>query len=456
MRLSIPEVIRCTGGKLAGRDDTAVFTGVSTDSRSISRGELFVALTGERFDGHDFLGQAFARGAAGAVVMREGLTAPGPLVVVSDTLRALGDIAGLVRSRYDPVIAGITGSTGKTTTKELCASILSLTGPCLKTEKNFNNLIGVPLSLLGLTGDHAFAAIEMGTNSPGEIARLASLVRPRASILTNICPVHLSGLGSISGIVREKQAIFEHTEPGGIAVLDPGQEHMDRVAVPGGLRRLTYSPGGRADVRLKKVLEQDLSGTGVLIDLAGREVRTRVGLPGMHNVSNALAAAACALGLGIDPEAVALGIAEARFPGMRSEVLSTGRISVIDDSYNANPASMKAALTLLSSSPHACRAAVLGDMLELGEESGHWHEEVGKWAALSGIGMLVVTGEMARAMAKGALGTGMDPARVHVARDIDDIIERLETLLDKDALVLVKASRGLHLDEVVSRIKAVA
>ncbi|MFY9398951.1 MAG: UDP-N-acetylmuramoyl-tripeptide--D-alanyl-D-alanine ligase [Desulfomonilia bacterium] len=456
MRLTIPEIIRCTGGTLAGGNTGVVFTGVSTDSRSILEGELFVALIGERFDGHEFLGQAFARGAAGAVVMREGLTAPGPLFVVSDTLKALGDIAGFVRSRYDPAIAGITGSTGKTTTKELCASILSLAGPCLKTEKNFNNLIGVPLSLLKLTGDHAFAAIEMGTNSPGEIARLASLVRPRASILTNICPVHLSGLGSISGIVREKQAIFEHTEPGGIAVLDPGQEHMDLVAVPGSLRRITYSCGGRADVTLKEVLEQDLSGTGIVIDLAGREVRTRVGLPGMHNVSNALAAAACALGLGIDPEAVALGIRSARFPGMRSEVLSTGRISVIDDSYNANPASMKAALSLLSSSPHACRAAVLGDMLELGGESAHWHEEVGKWAALSGIGMLVVTGDMAQAMAKGALETGMDPANVHVARDIDDIIERLETLLDRDALVLVKASRGMHLDEVVSRIKAVA
>ena len=297
MRLTIPEIIRCTGGTLAGGNTGVVFTGVSTDSRSILEGELFVALIVERFDGHEFLGQAFARGAAGAVVMREGLTAPGPLFVVSDTLKALGDIAGFVRSRYDPAIAGITGSTGKTTTKELCASILSLAGPCLKTEKNFNNLIGVPLSLLKLTSDHAFAAIEMGTNSrarsPG--ARLAA----RASILTNICPVHLAGC-SISGIVREKQAIFEHTEPGGIAVLDPGQEHMDLVAVPGSLRRITYSCGGRADVTLKEVLEQDLSGTGIVIDLAGREVRTRVGLPGMHNVSNALAAA-CALRLRSDP-----------------------------------------------------------------------------------------------------------------------------------------------------------
>lgn len=455
MRLIAFDAAECAGGEIVYGNPEIVFTGVSTDTRTIRRGDLFVALAGERYDGHAFVAEAFSRGAAGAVVMQNGFRGPGAIIEVDDTIAALGDIAAFIRNHYHPVVVGITGSAGKTTTKEMCASILSLEGRCLKTEKNYNNLIGVPLSVLGLSDEHCFAVIEMGTNRFGEIDRLAYIVRPRASILTNINPVHLSGFRSISGVIREKQAIFSHTAQDGFAVIDPHQEHMDKVVIPSGLARVTYSCCGKADVTLKEVLHQSLGGTEIVMNAAGRDVRTNVRLPGMHNISNALAAAACALALDIDPEKISRGIMDARFPGMRSEVTVYRGVSIINDSYNANPASMKAALEVLVESPNTYRVAVLGDMLELGKEAEHWHTELGKWVARAGVDRLVVTGEMARTIADGALRQGMDSRSVRIALNHEEILEHLLDVLDRDAAVLVKASRGLHLDEVVARLKAV-
>lgn len=456
MKLGAFDTAECTGGSIVSGTSDTPFTGVSTDSRTVGKGALFVALSGENFDGHAFVSEAFSRGAAGAMVMREGIGGTGAVIVVDDTLAALGDIARYVRNQYHPVVAGVTGSAGKTTTKEMCASIFSLEGPCLKTEKNYNNLIGVPLCVFTLTDEHRFAVFEMGTNRFGEIDRLSSIVQPQASILTNINPVHLSGLRNISGVIREKQAIFGNTLKNGIAVIDPYQEHMNKVNIPPHLTRVTFSCREKADVTLKKVLLQNLEGTEVLMDIAGREVRTRVPLPGMHNVSNALAAAACALGLNIDPDHIARGIMNARFPGMRSEIVVSGRLCIINDSYNANPASMKAALQMLVSSPHPFRVAVLGDMLELGSESAHWHEQLGKWVAQARIDRLIVTGEMSRTISDEALRQGMNPASVHIAGNMQEILAHLSDVADRDAIVLVKASRALHLDEVVTHLKAVA
>ena len=456
MKLKAWEIAECTRGTVVSGSADTIFTGVSTDSRTVGAGDLFIALGGENFDGHVFVAEAISKGASGAVIMREGLRGKGTIISVEDTLEALGDIASTVRSQFDPIVAGITGSTGKTTVKELCASILSQDGPCLKTQKNYNNLIDVPLCLLELTAEHKYAVIEMGTNRFGEIERLSAITRPKVSILNNINPVHLSGLRSISGIIKEKQAIFRNTQPDGIAVINPHQEHMDRVEIPRNLKIVTYSTSGGADVTLGQVLHQGLDGTELVIDLAGSPVHTHVPLPGMHNVCNALAAAACALGLGIGADHIARGIQEAKFPGMRSEIIVSDHISIINDSYNANPASMKAALQMLISSPHSFRVAVLGDMLELGTETEHWHAQLGAWVAQAGIDRLVVIGEMAGIVSKAALKEGMGAGAIHVAEDLPGIIAHLSDVLDKDAIVLVKASRALHLDEVVTHLKAVA
>jgi UDP-N-acetylmuramoyl-tripeptide--D-alanyl-D-alanine ligase len=456
MKLKAWEIAECTQGAVVSGNADTVFTGVSTDSRTVAKGDLFVALGGENYDGHVFVAEAISKGAAGAVIMKEGLRGKGTIISVEDTLAALGDIASYVRSQHNPVVVGITGSTGKTTVKELCASILAQDGPCLKTQKNYNNLIGVPLCLLELTPEHKYAVIEMGTNRFGEIDRLSSITRPKISILSNINPVHLSGLRSISGIIKEKQAIFRNTQPDGIAVINPHLEHMDRVEIPRNLKIITYSSSEGADVTLRKVLHQGLDGTEIVMDLAGRSVHTHVPLPGMHNVCNALAAAACAMGLDIGPDHISTGIQEATFPGMRSEIIISDHISIINDSYNANPASVKAALQMLVSSPHSYRVAVLGDMLELGTEAEYWHAQLGQWVAQAGIDRLVVTGDMSQIVSEEAIKQGMSSGAVHIAADLPEIITNLSDVLDKDAIVLVKASRALHLDEVVTHLKAVA
>ena len=228
---------------------------------------------------------------------------------------------------------------------------------------------------------------------------------------------------------------------------------MNRVVIPNNLSVITYSTSNKADITLKGIRHQDLDGTDILVDLAGRTISTHVPLPGMHNVSNALAAAACGVALGIEPEKIARGIMDARFPGMRSEIIISDKITIINDCYNANPASMKAALTMLVSSPHIYKAAVLGDMLELGNDSDYWHDQLGTWVAHSGIHRLIVTGAMAKVVSNAAMAAGMDASAVHIAHNMDDIFTSVSDIVHQDAIVLVKASRALHLDLVVNHLK---
>jgi UDP-N-acetylmuramoyl-tripeptide--D-alanyl-D-alanine ligase len=456
MKLSAREVAAFTDGYILTGDPETSFPGVSTDSRSIQKDDLFIALRGEHFNGHLFIPEVLARGAAGVVVMEDTPRHATIIISVEDTLQALGDIAGGVRNQYDTAIVGVTGSTGKTTVKEFCASILSLQGNCLKTEKNYNNLIGVPLSLLKIGREYEFAVIEMGTSRFGEIDRLSSITRPQVSIITNINPVHLNGLRSISGIIKEKQSIFKNTAKCGIAVINPFLEHMDKIEIPRHLHVITYSHKDRADITLTHIEHQGLDGSDIEIDLAGRIIRTHVPLPGMHNVSNALGACACAVGLNLDPEIIAEGVRNAKFPGMRSEIIVSDHMTIINDCYNANPASMKAALSMLTSSPHSIKVSVLGDMLELGRDASFWHEELGRWVAQSKIDRLIVIGEMARTVCDQAISQGMDASSIHQVENMEEIMTHLCDLFDKDAMVLVKASRALKLDQVVIQLKAVA
>jgi len=456
MRWQAGDILSFTRGQLVSGKPETIFTGVSTDSRHTTRGELFIALMGPTYDAHDFILEVHERGAAGAVVMKEIQPIPMAVIQVDDTLEALGDIAAHTRASFAPVVVGITGTTGKTTVKEICASILSLQGNCLKTEKNYNNLIGVPLSLLKMNATHEFAVIEMGSNSPGEINRLSSIAQPTVSILTNLHPAHLNGFGDISGVIREKQAIFNNTKPNGIAVINPYLDNMNKITISKDIRQITYSDTLKADISLTEIIHQGLDGTDLIIDLAGNSIRTRVNLPGRHNVLNVLAACACATGLEIDPEIIAEGIKNARFPGMRSEIIVSDHITILNDSYNASPASMKAALEMLNYAPHACKVAVIGDMLELGQESKYWHEQLGKWISEAQIDTLVITGQMAEVVYDSAVSGGMDANSIYQAQSIDDIHTILSEMLDKDAVVLIKASRALNLDRVASFLKAVA
>lgn len=456
MKISARDVANYTDGYIISGESETIFSGVSTDSRGVKAGQLFVALNGEHFNGHSFIKDAVSQGATGVVVM-EDIPRNGTVIIsVEDTLQALGDIAAGVRNQFDTAIVGITGSTGKTTVKELCASILLMQGTCLKTEKNYNNLIGVPLSLLELGPEYEFAVIEMGTNRFGEIDRLSFITRPQVSIITNIHPVHLNGLRSISGIIKEKQAIFKNTAKCGIAVINPSLEHMDKIDIPSHLQVITYSHKDQADITLTHIEHQDLDGSDIEIDLAGKLINTHVPLPGMHNVVNALGACACAVALNIDPELIAEGVRRAKFPGMRSEIIVSDHLTIINDCYNANPASMKAALSMLVDAPHSIKIAVLGDMLELGKDSHFWHEELGKWVAQARLDRLICIGEMAKVVCGRASIEGMNSSVIHPVKSQEEIMYNLQDLFDKDAMVLVKASRALKLDQVVNQLKAVA
>ncbi|MEN6475727.1 MAG: UDP-N-acetylmuramoyl-tripeptide--D-alanyl-D-alanine ligase [Syntrophaceae bacterium] len=454
MRGRIQDILEITTARLISGNPEAMFSGVSTDSRSITRGELFVALSGANFDGHAFIDEAVDRGAAGILAMRTVESAAVPVVQVADTLMALGEIAGGYRRRFSTRVIGITGSTGKTTVKEMVAAIMSLAGSTLKTQKNYNNLIGVPMRLLDLKPEHAYAVIEMGTNSPGEIARLTAMANPEVSVLTNITPSHLNGLGTIDGVIAEKQSIFSGTTRA--AVFNPRAPYMDAVRIPERLKYVTFCLESPADVYPVEIRSSGLGGTDVVIGFQGRQQRVHIALPGMHNVLNALAAAATGLAMDIDADTIAAGIEAAAFPGMRSEIIVSEELTIIDDSYNANPASMKAALDMLASAPHTHKIAVLGDMLELGQESEHFHAQLGAWAAQTRIDHLVVTGTFAPVVAEAAIAAGMDGGSISIAPTLEDIQAALEKRLKNETVVLVKASRGIKLDRVVGYLKAVA
>lgn len=454
MRGRLIEAASITGGTLLEGNPETPFAGISTDSRLVTKGELFVALKGDNFDGHDYVEQAFDRGAAAAVVEFKPDTKGLNLIQVKDTLIALGDLAAHNRRSYDAKIVGITGSAGKTTVKEMIASILALTGNVLKTQKNYNNLIGVPMRLLDLKDEHDFAVIEMGTNSPGEIRRLAGMTMPDVSVLTGIVPAHLKGLGSMEGIISEKQSIFEYTS--GTAVYDPNSEYTKNVVIPDSLDKITFSLKEPADVLLCEVHGKDLTGTIFTAALKDMKLKIKVGLPGLHNVQNALAACACGLALDIEPEIIREGIEKSVFPGMRSEIVVSDGLTIIDDSYNANPGSMKAALDVLSAASHSVKIAVLGDMLELGEDSRFWHNELGKWAAASNINHLIITGEMAPTVKEAAYNAGLDIRQITIAADLEGIKDALAMRTLKDAIILVKASRSLKLDRIVAYLKEAA
>ena len=454
MRGRIQDILEITAAKLISGNPETMFSGVSTDSRLLTRGELFVALTGVNFDGHAFINEAVDRGAAGILAMQAVESAAVPVIQVADTLVALGEIAGGYRRRFSTRVIGITGSTGKTTVKEMVAAIMSLAGATLKTQKNYNNLIGVPMRLLDLKPEHAYAVIEMGTNSPGEIARLTAMAAPEVSVLTNITPSHLNGLGTIGGVIAEKQSIFSGTTRA--AVFNPRAPYMDAVQIPARLKHITFCLESPADVYPVEIRSSGLEGTEIVMGLQGRQQRVHIALPGMHNVLNALAAAATGLAMDIDPDTIAAGIEAATFPGMRSEIIVSEELTIIDDSYNANPASMKAALDMLAAAPHVKKIAVLGDMLELGQESPRFHAQLGAWVAQTRIDHLVVTGAFAQVVAEAAIAAGMDGRSITIAPTLEDIQTALEKRLKNETIVLVKASRGLKLDRVVGYLKAVA
>ena len=430
--------------------------GVSIDSRKIKEGELFVAIKGDRFDGHDFVPEVMQKGAWGAIVDKSILeTQFGKIgglpniIPVEDTLRALQEISFLHRKKFSLPMVGITGSNGKTTTKEMTAGILKQQGPVLKNEGNLNNHIGVPLTLMQLTKDHRAAVVEMGMSAPGEIDLLARLVNPDVGVITNIGPAHLEFLGSLDGVAGAKAELLGNIKADGTAVLNADDPYFETLKKKWTGRVLSFGIEQQADVRAAGI-RQDKEFTDFTLEAEGSKANVRLRAVGRHNIYNALAAAAAALAVGLPLETIKYGLDDFAPVAMRSELKVVKGRTVLADHYNANPGSVKAALeTLVTLRPGARSVAVLGDMLELGASSIEEHRAIGRIAARLGVDVLIAVGPQAKQMLEGAREAGMPKERLFAARSHAGAAARLAKESKNGDAVLIKGSRGMKMEKIL-------
>lgn len=427
-------------------------TGVSIDSRTVSAGDLFFAIRGERHDGHAFAGAALGRGAVAAVVSDASAVGEscGRALVVPETGRALGDLAAWYRGRFAVDVVGVTGTNGKTTTKDMAHAVIAATRLTLKTEANLNSQIGVPLTVMRLERAHRAAVIEMGMDRPGQISRLAEIAAPRVGVITNVAEAHLQTMGSVEEVARAKGEILDAVPADGAAVLNGDDERVMSQADRSHGRVITFGLGRGVEVRGVGVTESD---RGVEFRVEGGP-RVGVPVPGRHTVLNALAALAVGKALGVPADGAADALARFEPSPRRTALVRVGRLTVIDDSYNCNPGSLRAALeTLVAISSGRPTAAALGDMLELGARSASAHEEAGRLVAALGIGFLFMVGSEVEAMRSGAVAAGMAPDRVRVFKDKRALVEALRGSAGGGQLVLlVKGSRGVRMEEVVEQL----
>ncbi|HYD80862.1 MAG TPA: UDP-N-acetylmuramoyl-tripeptide--D-alanyl-D-alanine ligase [Paucimonas sp.] len=433
---------------VAGDAAHGEFSGVSTDSRSVSKGNLFIALRGERFDAHDFLDDVLAQGAAAVVAERvpEGFAAPA--LIVPDTRAALGQIARHWRAQYHVPVIGVTGSNGKTTVKEMIAAILAAaygSEHSLATRGNLNNDIGVPLTLLRMDAPCRAAVIELGMNHPGEISGLSGIAQPTIALVNNAQREHQEFMESVEAVAKENGAVILALPVDGVAVFPADDEFTPLWrGFAGGRKIMTFGFAPDADVTC--TYQADAFGSALDVSAGGREFRVRLSAAGVHNVRNALAAIACALAAGIDADAIVRGL-EAFAPvngRLQRKTASSGAL-VIDDTYNANPDSVRAAIDVLAQLP-APRLLVLGDMGEVGDQGLQFHEEVGAYAKARGIERLFTLGELARHAAL-AFGEGGR----HFG-DIDGIRQAAQAAATADTAVLIKGSRFMRMERVVQHL----
>jgi UDP-N-acetylmuramoyl-tripeptide--D-alanyl-D-alanine ligase len=443
MTMPLSQAAEVLNARQVGADVT--FRGVSTDTRSLAQGNLFVALRGPSFDGHDYLDQARLRGAAAAAVS-EPRDVRLPLLQVDDTRIALGELAAHWRARFAIPVVGLTGSNGKTTVKEMIAAILARCGETLVTRGNLNNDIGVPQTLFGLGARHRYAVVEMGANHPGEIAYLTGLVRPSVGLVNNAGPAHLEGFGSLEGVAKAKGELFQGLAPDAVCVINADDRFAGLWRAMAGSRSvMSFGLQQRAEVQAQ--WRGDLQGSDVELHAPTGTAALRLALPGQHNVMNALAATAVALALDIRLQDIVAGLAAVRPVHGRWESLpGVNGVQLIDDTYNANPGSLLAALQLLAVAD-AEPWLVLGNMGELGQEGQRLHRQMGEAARRNGVQRLFALGELAQQAAE-AFGAGAE-----VFADVEALIRRVAQLARPGVLVLVKGSRSMRMERVVAALR---
>ncbi|HPD60676.1 MAG TPA: UDP-N-acetylmuramoyl-tripeptide--D-alanyl-D-alanine ligase [Thermodesulfobacteriota bacterium] len=453
--LSIHWIVEALHGRLTYGNPEREYRGISTDSRTIKPGEIFLALKGDTFDGHDFISEAIGKGALGVVVQSGRSVAQTKkdliIIEVKDTLYALGDCAAQYRRLYDIPIVAVTGSNGKTTTKEMIAAVLSNKRRVLKNQGNLNNLIGLPLSLLKLSSAHDVGVFELGMNRRGEIARLVDIAHPTVGIVTNVGPVHLEYLKTIEEVAEAKGELFQNLSPEATAIINQDDPRIEKLSSRFSGEKITIGIKKPGDVTAKNIVP--IGADGMRFDLVIREKTLPVFLPmiGAHNVMNALAAAGAVIALGEDPIMISEGLKNFHNLNLRQQLITLPEgITIINDTYNANPVSMKKALEtffLLQGSRRGI--VILGDMLELGSQAAALHRELGHEVAKMGIRLLIIMGQFSFDVREGALSGGLFSSSIYIGRSHQDIIDFLRGVLKPGDLVLVKGSRGMAMEKVV-------
>ncbi len=455
--LSIEEIIVAIGGQAEGDSIPSSLSlkpeGVSIDSRTIQRGQIFFALKGERFDGHQFVPQALQKGASAAVVRRDypKLAGGGGLLVrVDDPLLALQRLAASYRRRFPIPFVAITGTNGKTTTKDMTAEILSTRFWVLKTAGNLNNHIGLPLTLLRLSPQHQIGVVELGASAPGEIRQLAELAAPEVGLITNIGPAHLQGFGTIQRIAQSKAELIKYLNNSGTVVLNMDDPYLQAISSEVKGRFVGFGIKARTDFQAA-VLCWDQNGCG-RIKVKGTEIQLKA--PGLHNIYNALGAMAVTELWGIPPEECKRALEGFGLAALRCQIEEKGGVKFINDTYNANPDSTKAALQLLMSlkpKGRGRRIAVLGDMLELGEHSPQAHEQIGQYVAEGNIDYLFTVGELSKLASHKANSLGMAGKARHF-QDNQEVSQWLSQFLREGDVILIKGSRKLRMEQIVESI----
>ena len=440
------EICAAVGGTLL-QDSGAPVTGVTTDSRAVQPGQLFIPLVGERFDGHAYISKALDGGAAGCLTAREPETLlPGKLYIqVADTRLALKALASWYRNKFDLPVVQVTGSAGKTTTKEMIASVLSQRYNTLRTEGNFNNDIGAPLMLLRLMPEHQAAVIETGMNHFGEIRYLGEMVRPDIAVITNVGDAHIENLGNTrQGILRAKCEIFENLTPEGVAVLNGDDELLNTVTLPQTILRCGVGDG--CGVRVTDIDDRGLEGVACTVTIEGEHYRLTTSAPGRYMIYPMAMAAAIGRRLGLTGEEIAAGVAAYTTVGSRMHLIRLpGERLVIDDCYNANPQSMAEGLRMLAASPARHRVAVLGDMGELGQLTAQAHRDMGALTRRLGL-TAVAVGEKMHAL------TETDPQAQWFAT-VEEAMPAIRQLFTPGTAVLVKASHAMHFERIVKELE---
>jgi UDP-N-acetylmuramoyl-tripeptide--D-alanyl-D-alanine ligase len=452
MPRSLGTIAAMTGGRLTGTDVTV--TGVAADSREVARGDLFVALPGDRTDGHEHVDAAFRAGAAAAMVARSG-TFPGPAVVVPDTKRALLDLSRAHRGELAARVVGVTGSSGKTSVKDLAASVLATRYRVAASPRSFNTEVGVPMTLLAADDRTEVVVCEMGSRGPGHIRLLCDVARPEVGIVTNVGLAHMEMFGSPEAVAEAKAELVEALPGDGVAVLNADDPVVRGFEARTRARSLLFGMAGEAEVRAEELALDEMGRPSFTLHAGDGVERVDLPVTGEHMAWNALAAAACGIAMGLTAGECAAGLKEARVSPWRMETFSTGDgVTVVNDAYNANPASVAAALKAARwiAADRRC-LAVLGEMAELGEISGREHERVGELAARLGIDGLIVVGSGARGIAVGALREGVEPDAVTIAATVDQAMDTLRSILRPGDVVLVKGSRVAGLERLAESLR---